>query len=85
MARLLVTFSGATAAGLVSIASLKAGDAVLMVLANAADATLAIPLGYDLSGGFSKLVLTDGELLQTAATDYSTLSLSALIEREAML
>lgn len=86
-ARLLVTFNGATAAGNISIPSLKAGDLLLVAVSLAVvsnDVTNAT-LGQDFSGAFPKMVLTDGELFQLAASDFSSVSFVALFEREVML
>lgn len=73
-ARLLVSFSGLSAPGVVSVSGLKAGDYVLAVTDN---------VGNHAEPNFARVVVADNELTQCGGGLSGTFW--ALIEREVML
>jgi hypothetical protein len=76
MSRLVVNFIGATAAGVILVPGLLAGDQVLHIMVTTGETA-----GTDVSANFSNFVITTGSLFQITASDLSSFTCYALIER----
>jgi hypothetical protein len=88
MARKLVSFVGNNNTGAILVADVKSGDQILSVVYVSGSRPGFGPLGapgQSFTTAFSSIVVTDGEILQSAGLDYSFYTFTSLIERKVML
>lgn len=75
MAVKVFTFNGINGLGVVPVPGLKVGDLVIAIM--------IAETGFK-EARFAEFVVTNGELFQTGAVDFSTTSLKALVQRDAV-
>ena len=79
MSRTVVSFTGLTASGSISISGIEVGDQVIEIMITSG-ATAGTPESL---ANFGAFIITNGELLQVLNSDFSSITFSALIERHA--
>lgn len=79
----VVTFSGNSGTGAISVPGVKVGDVIEKAIAIAGPPGTS--LGSDFSGQLASFVVVDDEILQSSTTNWSALTIAALISKRGIL